>query len=76
MQITVKAKITAGWSPVINAEIVKGQGYVIEEEQFSDDLYERPVGFIPPWERTAAEEAGPVGAPDTVTTSKKKGGTE
>lgn len=67
MQITVKAKGDFGWSPVINAEIVKGQEFTIEEDQFSDDLYERPTGFIPPWER-----------PDVAGTpvSKKKGGTE
>ena len=50
-QITVKAKITAGYHPGLNAEIIKDQEYSIDESKFGDELFERPSpDWLAPWE--------------------------
>jgi len=52
MTITVKAKITAGYHPGLNANIVEGEEYTIEEAQFADQLFHKPSPeWLAPWER-------------------------
>jgi hypothetical protein len=77
-KITVKAKQDAGWHPV-HGTITKGQEYTMEEHEFSDELFVRPRGFIPPWERpapaeTAPAETAPAPAAPAVEETKKTGG--
>lgn len=56
--ITVTAKITAGYHPGLGKHIVKGETYEIEEEQFGDELFERPdPDWLSPLERAAKETA-------------------
>lgn len=58
-KITVTAKITAGTHPTHGA-IIAGQKYTIDAADFAEELFHRPDGWLPPWERPVAE---PVGAP-------------
>lgn len=53
MQITVKAKDNLGFSPKFG-EIVKGQEYTMEEEEFADQLFDGPTpDYKPIWIREA-----------------------
>jgi hypothetical protein len=71
-KITVKAKITAGYHPGLNTNIIQGDEYVIEEEQFGDQLFDRPSpDWLAPWERPA-ETVIEQPAADTPTGGKKK----
>lgn len=57
-RIKVAGKIDAGFSPVIGQVINKGQEYEIDEGEFSDELYTRPEGWTPPWERETKKTKG------------------
>jgi hypothetical protein len=66
-QITVKAKISAGYHPGINTEIVKDQEYTIDESKWGEELFERPSpDWLAPWEREQSTE--------TPVDEKKTGG--
>jgi len=53
--ITVTARIDAGHHPKYG-EIKKGQPYTIDENDFGDQLFDRPEkGWKAPWERKPAE---------------------
>jgi len=55
--ITVKAKINAGHHPKYG-EIKKGKPYTIDENDFGEQLFERPdKNWKAPWERKAAQAA-------------------
>jgi hypothetical protein len=57
MQITVKAKITAGFHPGLNTNITQGEEYTMEEAQWGDQLFERPSPeWLAPWEQPKAVE--------------------
>jgi hypothetical protein len=56
MKITVKAKIDGGIH-LKYGEIIKGKEYEIEEEDFGDQLFERPPGFESPHEKADRERA-------------------
>lgn len=50
--ITVKAKITAGWHPGLRAEIIEGHEYIMNEHEWSGELFERPSpDWLAPWEQ-------------------------
>lgn len=75
--ITVKAKIDAGFHPGLQKHIAKGESYEIGEQQFSDELFERPSpDWLAPWEQSEPEPAAkeaPAGSPaDEKTTGGKK----
>ena len=62
-QITVKAKINAGFHPGLNTNIVQGEEYTIDESQYGDQLFERPSpDWLAPWER-APEQLQPADEP-------------
>lgn len=63
MKITVTAKITAGVHPKHGA-IIAGEEYTIAEAEFAEELFHRPDGWLPPWERPVADSVGaPLAAP-------------
>lgn len=68
--ITVTAKGDFGFSPHLRLTITKGEAYTIDEKDFADDLFERPDGWLPPWERETPPEEKP------AESKKKKGGAE
>lgn len=55
VQIKVKAKIDAGRHRT-HGEIVEDQEYTIFEDEFAKELFHRPKGWTPPWERDPAPE--------------------
>lgn len=71
-QITVKAKMTAGFHPGLNTNIIEGEEHTINESQFADQLFERPSpDWLAPWEREPVQPADtPSG--DIKTGGKKK----
>lgn len=60
-KITVKAKINGGVH-LKYGEILEGQEYTIDEEDFGAELFERPNGFESPHEKTDRERAEAVNA--------------
>ena len=54
-KITVTAKIDGGVH-LKYGEIVKGKQYAIEEEDFGEQLFERPPGFESPHDKAAREQ--------------------
>lgn len=56
-KITVTAKITAGTHPTHGA-IIAGEEYIIDEAEFAEELFTRPDGWLPPWERPVSEPVG------------------
>ena len=66
--ITVKAKGNFGFHPGLRTEIRKGQEYTMDESEFGEELFERPAGWIPPWERDTK--------PDSATEEQEKSKTK
>lgn len=61
-KITVTAKITAGTHPTHGA-IIAGQTYEIDEAEFAEELFHRPDGWLPLWERPSVSVGAPLAAP-------------
>jgi hypothetical protein len=68
-KITVKGKGDLGYTPK-HGEIREGADYTIEEADFTDALFERPEGWVPPAERPAPDQAESV--PDKQPVKAKK----
>jgi len=70
VMVTVKAKGNFGFSPHLRRTVTGGEEYTIDEGDFADALFERPEGWIPPWERETPPEEKP------AESRKRKGGSE
>lgn len=74
VMITVKAKMTAGYHSGLNAEIIEGQEYTIDETQFGSQLFERPSpDWLAPWE-CAEVKTAPSNQPADVKADDIKAG--
>ena len=73
MQITVVAKGDLGTHPV-HGPIQAGQSFTIEEEQFADQLFERPSPeWQAPWERQPAVADDAAVQSDEAVSADQKG---
>lgn len=81
-RIKVKAKLDAGYSPLLDQHIRAGQEYEMEEDQWGDQLFDRPDPlWLSPHELRVKEEeertalaATPAGEPGTEPAITEGGG--
>lgn len=68
--IKVTAKGNLGIHPV-HGEIVENREYDIDENDFGDQLFHRPEGWVPPWERTAEQASDPAAGAADIKKARK-----